>query len=478
MLAGLAVALGAAPPVTLGQTTVEAESEAGATSPEPSLTERQGAVRDRLRRLESSMLRLSRLLAESEPAKAERLRDALEYTGSHRVKARVERLTELLRTEQLSEADQQQQLLLADLDALLTLLTSSLNEVERCRAERQRLEALKRTIRTLMDEQTQILYRTQHVERRAGPSESQPPEAVSKDVAEMLRQLERLQRLAQRQADDLHRDMQPPPQQDRPAPGTPQIGRAAQHMQRAADSLGESQPDAARPDQRGALEQLQQALDELDDALRQVRREESEETLAALEARFRSMLTREQRVLAAVIALDEKAVDHWTRVDELQLSESAETQQGVHEDCATTLRILVDEGTTVIVPELLRQVMVDMADVAARLDRSDTSPPTQRVLDDIIALLEEVLGAIERKRAADARSDREGRPSGDRPQPLLPGSAELKLLRCSQLRLNQRSLELAASGSAPDDQPTPTMQRLGQRQRRLADLARRMNERE
>lgn len=478
-LVGIAIPLWAPGPVALGQAAPDQEPGADAKPTESTLSERQRVIRDRIQRLESSMLKLSRLLAESEPAKAERLRDALKYTGSRRIKARVERLTELLQTDQLSEADREQELLLADLDALLTMLTSSLNEVERRRAQRQRLEALKQAVRALIDEQLQLLYRTRHVEQRTGSAESPPKNgAASSDLAEMLRQLEQLQRLAQRKTGDLQRDMREFDEHDQPAPGTPQVDRAAGEMQRAADSLGEGQPGAARDSQQDALEQLQQALDELDDALRQVRREESEETLAALEARFQSMLTCERQVLAAVVGLDEKGVENWTRVDQLQLAESTEIQQGVTEDCQATLRILLDEGTTVIVPELMRQMVGDTSDVVACLERSDTSPETQRLLDDIIALLEEVLGAIEQKRESDARLEQEGQPAGDRPQPLLPGSAELKLLRCSQVRLNQRTRELVVADALSGDDSAPAMGRLAQRQRRLAELARRMNERE
>ncbi len=476
-LLGLAIALGASAPAA-GQASQGSERAAGAEPTERSLSDRQNLVRDRVQRLESSMLKLSRLLAESEPAKAERLRDALEYTGSRRIKARVEMLAELLKTGQLSEADRQQELLLADLDTLLTLLTSSLNEVERRRAERQRLEAFKRSIRALVDEQTQILYRTQYVEQRIQPADSQPGSPpVPEDVAEMLRQLERLQREAEHKAGQLQRDMQEKDERDRPTPGVPQVGRAAEQMRQAADHLGEQEPGAAKARQQSALAQLQQALDELDDGLRQARREENEETLAALEARFHSMLTREKRVRAAVIALDEKGVENWTRVDRLQLAESAETQQTVRDDCGATLRILLDEGTTVIVPELMRQVADDMGDVCTRLERSDTSSETQRVLADIIALLEEVLEAIERKREQDAGLAQDEQPPGQQPQALLPGSTELKLLRSAQMRLNQRTLELAGVDGPPEADRGQPAQRLSARQRRLADLARRMNER-
>jgi hypothetical protein len=126
----------------------------------------------------------------------------------------------------------------------------------------------------------------------------------------------------------------------------------------------------------------------------------------------------------------------------------------------------------------MRQMAGDMTEVAARLDHADTSPATRRALTDIIALLEEMLQAVEQKRAEDARLEQQGgQQSSDQPRPLLPGSAELKLLRSSQQRLNERTLELTQSPDALNQEQTATAQRLSQRQRRLADLARRMNER-
>jgi hypothetical protein len=383
----------------------------------------------------------------------------------------------LLESRELSEADRQQQLVLADLNALLKLLTSSVNEVERRRAERERLEALKRSIRALIDEQLQILYRTQHVKQRLEPSPAQPGAATGNDVAEMLRQLERLERLTERSARDLHRQMEESEDESPPTPGTPQVEHAAQEMQQAADRLGGQQPGAATQNQEAALEQLQRAFDELDDALRQVRREETEETLAALETRLRNMLTRERRILQTVSALDEKGVADWTRVDRLRLAEAAETQRSVHDECETTLRILVDEGSTVIVPELIRQMATDMAVVARRLERSETSAATQDLLTDIIALLEELLEAVERKREADAQRGDQEPPPGDQPRPLLPSSAELKLLRSAQLRVNERTRALAASRRASDPDHAESLERLSQRQRHLAELTRRMNER-
>ena len=77
-------------------------------------------------------------------------------------------------------------------------------------------------------------------------------------------------------------------------------------------------------------------------------------------------------------------------------------------------------------------------------------------LRPLIARLKE----IERKREEDARLAKEGQQqSRDGAQPLLPGSAELKLMRSAQLRLNQRTVELAVSTATPENERAADLER-------------------
>ena len=423
------------------------------------------------------MLELIGTLAAREPDKAERLRDAIDRAGERRVKARLAKLVKMLRSQRLSDADREQEALLADLEALLQLMTSTTNELDRRRAERVRLERFKRSVRQIMDEQLDRLQRTRRAAQR-GDDRSRAGQADQRgdEASAALRRIERLQRQTQEKAEQLQRDMQPKDRAAPPTPGQKQVGQSAERMQSAADRLGEGQPDSAQRKQQESIEQLQQALDELDDALRQVRREEIEETLTALEHRFRSLLTREQDVRDVVVALDAKGAEQWKRTDELQLAAAVKTQQQVVQDCQVALRILEGEGSTVILPELVRQLAADMQAVAQRLDRADTSEPTRVLLADIIALLEEIVGAIEAKRNEEPQ-DEQGQPQEggqqDRPMSLLPPSAELKLLRSSQVRVNERTGALRGA----DGNDRILLRHLAERQRRLAELARKMNER-
>ena len=129
-----------------------------------------------------------------------------------------------------------------------------------------------------------------------------------------------------------------------------------------------------------------------------------------------------------------------------------------------------------------------MHEVAERLARSDLSAGTKRILDDIITQLEEILAAVEKKRQENQKqNDQEQQPQEQQegPQPLLPTSAELKLMRSSELRLMERMPEeTIPAGDDPtqahasaDAQRAQTTRDLADRQRQLADLARKMNER-
>jgi len=448
-----AAALGQQPPTT------------APSSAESPLHVRQQSIQDRWQRLESRMLRLSRQLAETEPEQVERLHEALDRAGEKGVRRRVEELITLLRSGRLSDAEREQQALLTDLEALLELLTSTTNELDLRRAERQRLEGFKRTIRRLMDEQTEDLHRLRQSAER---------DDAGNATDESLRELERLQRQTQEKASKLQDEMRPRDEPSPPTPGIQPVGRAVESMRDAGDRIGERQFDEAQERQQKALEELQSALNELDDALRQVRREELEETLTALEIRFRRMLERERGIREEVAALHEKGTDRWAHAEQRQLGQLTEAQLQVADDCDTTLRILLDEGTTVIMPELVRQLAGDMRAVADALDRGDVSESVRGLLDDIIELLEEIVGAIQAKRDADTRATEQGDPRAAQggPQSLLPGSAELKLLRSAQLRINARTAALDEAGAREQ------AERLAARQRRLSELARQMSERD
>lgn len=554
-----------------------------ASTQQASLPDRQAAIRERVQRLEARMLQLAQLLAESEPQQAERLRDALDKTRQQRIERRLDQLVAALRAARFSDAEREQAAVTADLEAVLTLLTSPAGQLDERRREREQLEARRKAVRSLLDEQQQHLYRTELLKKNAALAEQlgkladaleqlaqeqadlAQQNAAPAELAERQQKLEQqaraaqaeLEKLAQEQSEqaraaaeqartslqgaqdamrraaqaleksgdraaaqtdqkfaeedlraavrrlreerkaaaesadaksaeeaqrgtqrrtrELQKEMQPA--EGRRSPGAEQVEQAAQTMQQAADSMGEQQMPEAQDKQREAVGDLQQALDELEDALRQVRQEEQEETLAAVESRVRAILAREEDVLQTAIELDAKGAAKWQRADELRLAESAGNHAKALEDAQTLLRVLTEEGTTVIVPELIKQVIADMSEISVLLAKPDTGPMTRATLGDVVELLKEILGAVERKRDQNANAQNQPQPdSAQAPeqQPLLPRSAELRLLRSA----HQRVMERTVAAAQPEGQADAgAYERLAARQRELAELARRIHER-
>ena len=156
---------------------------------QPTLLQRQQDIRQRLQELESRMNLLARVLAESEPDKADRLRTATDLCGQKQIKRRLDDIVFLVKSGDYSAAERAQGELLADLEEILQQLQDTGSDFDRKRAERERLERLKRGIQSLMQQQLEQLYRTQAA-------------APDGELARRLReQADALEGLAERQAE-------------------------------------------------------------------------------------------------------------------------------------------------------------------------------------------------------------------------------------------------------------------------------------
>jgi hypothetical protein len=319
-------------------------------------------------------------------------------------------------------------------------------------AQKQAEEALRRAIARLRDESRRV------ADRRS------------------VRGIERSQRGHERAAGEIEDQFR----QDEPGRegggqsqnGQQRMSQARRQMQQAADRLGEENAKDAEQRQEEALQQLQETLNELSDALRQTREQEMEEALGALETRIRAILARQEQLREALVPLHQKAT--LTRADELSLAELSAGQTALAQETRAVRQLLVDEGTTVLMPELVANIVEDMRNAADRLAGLDASAATIQRIDDILAALREILGAIEQRREDMQQQKQSGQQQqgGNQNPALLPGSAELKLVRAAQLRINTETRAL------PAEAPPERYQTLARRQARLIELTRRMNEKQ
>jgi hypothetical protein len=264
-----------------------------------------------------------------------------------------------------------------------------------------------------------------------------------------------------------------------PAPGADNMRQAGQHMKNAGDKLERNKPAAATRDQEKAIEELEKAQAELQESLDQLRREEQEEMLAGLEQRFRTMLLEQKAINSATSDLDGRR-QQWARSDELNLAGLSERQSRLQGEAAKAFNILTEAGNAVVFPQIVAQVRDDMADAARRLGEKQTGRATQEIQAGIVQAIEELIAAVEQRQKDGPPPAGEGAGMAGGGQqsdsPLLPGSAELKLLRSCQVRVNTQTQQLQAS-TPPDHDAVERARRLSARQEQLADMARKMSDR-
>lgn len=429
----------------------------------PALAEEQARVRERLVRLEERMLRLARLLEEREPENAERLREGLEYSGRQQLRRRVEQLIALLREADYGQAEPLQAQVLADLERLHTLLLDDGRDLDAQREMRERLAALRAGVQRLIEQQAALRAEAQRLAEQEGGNDAG---RAAEQAGQGYRELERAQRELARRLAELRAAGRDLPQ-DADAADAP-LERAGSQMRQAADRLGERTARRATAAQEQALAALQDALNRLSEMLRQVRREEREETLAALEARLRSVLSAQLEVRATVQQVAARPVP-LSRTDELRLEDAAARQGELAAQVARTRDLLLEEGTTVVVPALLAHLSADMQRARSRLAARELSADTGALLDALVARLEELLAAVAQERARGGMPPGGTPAGGPGPAPLLPPSAELRLLRSEQVRINARTHQ---TGPAGDAQAAAVLAELAARQHELAALAR------
>ncbi|MFM8380173.1 MAG: hypothetical protein ACKOB1_12710, partial [Planctomycetia bacterium] len=258
---------------------------------------------------------------------------------------------------------------------------------------------------------------------------------------------------------------------------------AKRRMQKAKEQLDEARRRDARGEQEKAVEELETARAELEEILRQLREEEVEKLLVQLEARLRAMLRAEKAVLAGIDKLAaEKAADQSgaDRERQLEAARLGREQAAIGVDAGKALVLVRDDGSAVAIPEALEQVRDDATQAAARLGRGDTGETTRGLVQDLVANLEEMLGALEKaqkEQQARQQGGAGGRPAQPGEQPLVDKISELKMIRSLQMRVNTRTkrfAQLLTDGVERPEEPEllRAIERLAERQHTIERAAR------
>lgn len=259
-------------------------------------------------------------------------------------------------------------------------------------------------------------------------------------------------------------------------PGQGGVQGAKRAMQRAKRNLRQRSAKGANRDQKEALERLEKAREELEEALRQMREEEQLMLLEAIERRLRRMLRDQTKIFKETLSLSIRLRDA-KKPPRAVVDKGAQLGDGEAELAAEAekiLEILREEGTTVVIPDVVEDLKLDLDNLARRLRDLKAGPYTQQVQRDVMETLRDLIEVIQQE-----LNRRQGQGQGGQPQegnpdePLLPTSAELKMLKALQLRVNRRTETFEKLIEKEDDERS----RIADKQSAVGTLTRTMADR-
>jgi hypothetical protein len=103
----------------------------------------------------------------------------------------------------------------------------------------------------------------------------------------------------------------------------------------------------------------------------------------------------------------------------------------------------LEDGTSDVIPEIVQDLRSDLNRASQLLQDTRTDQLTQLLQRDIVSTLMDLMEALQESKQDDKnKSGGGGGGGGGGDQPLLKLSAELKMLRAAQHRLNRRTTQL------------------------------------
>ncbi|MEZ6128229.1 MAG: hypothetical protein R3C59_06085 [Planctomycetaceae bacterium] len=261
-------------------------------------------------------------------------------------------------------------------------------------------------------------------------------------------------------------------------PGREQIEAALNLMQEALEQLKQQEREAAVDKQDEAIAELQKAARELEEMLKQLREEEKEMVLAALEARLQRLLALQTQIHEDTLALAVTPRKDWLDIAVSQCQELSQQQADLTRECSQTTGLLREDGTSVSILVAMEDVESDMGSITTRLQETKVETLTQSMQTDVIEALKELIEATQREMEemkSEERQQQQQQSQSQEKPPLVELMAEIRVLRSLQLRVNRRTRQvhelLQESDSADVADLNEQLAELALRQMRLKESA-------
>lgn len=253
------------------------------------------------------------------------------------------------------------------------------------------------------------------------------------------------------------------------------LSRAAGRMERAAVLLrGDDLAGAYEPPQVEALRVLRQAGQLLEQMQRQAREAMEQRQRETLRAAYEAARVEQDAVgrdTDRIGRLADAAAGDVPRAEQMRLRQLGAQQAALAERLTRLEEDLVELGSTVFL-WAHRDIVENMTEAAAALDRRDAGPATRSRQSRVLEQLDAMIAALNIEPYDREFEDRSASSSGGgggqgQPQQRLPGEAELRLLKAMQQMVNRGTRDAAAVAGA---ERSDNAKALGERQGTLRDL--------
>jgi hypothetical protein len=253
------------------------------------------------------------------------------------------------------------------------------------------------------------------------------------------------------------------------------LGGACQSMAAASNSLKKKSPGAANVEQKKAEDQLNQAKKEVEKRLAELGEKPEDEAIERLEAIFGEMLARQQPVTTQTAQFHEERkgeTGELRRAERITIRRLSQEETELAALAKKALELIEEDGTTVSFPVVVEGMQESLVQIAGRIEKQETGETTQRMQKEVEKTLEELMEALKIAKKGGGGSGG-GQPGNCKPA-LLPNTAELKLLRQLQLRVNRRTVDFqnGRPQGALDEPQRVEIERIAGLQKNVAKMVR------
>ncbi|HEY2251927.1 MAG TPA: hypothetical protein VGH74_12735, partial [Planctomycetaceae bacterium] len=436
------------------------------------IAERQKKQADLLEQLEAKMRSTIDNISDDDPSAAAALKDAAEQSQQAAIAGQMRDAAGQIGGNRMGQAARSQQEILQKLHDVEDVLRQ--NRESDSEMLVKKLKQAESELEELRDRQAGLMHKMQEAGQIADPEERrqqleslrQEQKKLQDETARLARRLARLEaRKASKSAD-----------------------RAATRMQKSEDDIDDG-------DSAGAAQEQQEAIDDLEQAQRELakRRREEEETLA------REQMARIADELAGLVPRQQAALEEAKRLDGLHESNGkwVRSQLASLRDLTQAQRNLADETSRIaekiaaaeVFALALKGAVAHMKRAADQLAESDAGALTQksqeasreRLVDLVEALKSEPPGEPgppEREQASDQEGGGSGGEQDGPPTDGIPTLAQIKMLIILQRDLSSRTVEIEQLRGKDGRLPPSAQEQLdaiAHEQGELADLVRNLS---